>query len=49
MAADSSELGQGAFARICAAEAISPLIRDPAAGAVTVRGLEEAGLRGVTV
>jgi DeoR/GlpR family transcriptional regulator of sugar metabolism len=48
-AADSSKLGQRAFARICAAEAVDTLVTDTAADTETVRRFEEAGLRVVTV
>ena len=49
VAADSSKLGQRAFARICAAEAVDTLVTDTAADAERVRGFEEAGLRVITV
>ncbi|MEV3973282.1 DeoR/GlpR family DNA-binding transcription regulator [Streptomyces sp. NPDC050698] len=49
VAADSGKLGQRAFARICAAEAVDTLVTDTAAGAQTVRRFEEAGLRVLTV
>ncbi|MFF6914756.1 DeoR family transcriptional regulator [Streptomyces sp. NPDC012466] len=49
VAADSSKLGQRAFARICAAEAVDTLVTDTAADVETVRRFEEAGLRVVTV
>jgi DeoR/GlpR family transcriptional regulator of sugar metabolism len=48
VAADSSKLGQRAFARICGAEAVDTLVTDTAADAETVRRFEEAGLRVVT-
>ncbi|MET9869271.1 DeoR/GlpR family DNA-binding transcription regulator [Streptomyces sp. NPDC006386] len=49
VAADSSKLGQRAFARICAVEAVDTLVTDAAADAATLRRFEEAGLRVVTV
>ncbi|MEV0239815.1 DeoR/GlpR family DNA-binding transcription regulator [Streptomyces sp. NPDC050674] len=48
VAADSGKLGQRAFARICAAEAVDTLVTDTAADAQTVRRFEEAGLRVLT-
>ncbi|MFJ3234967.1 DeoR/GlpR family DNA-binding transcription regulator [Streptomyces sp. NPDC086787] len=49
VAADSSKLGQRAFARICAAEVVNTLVTDSAADPDTVRRFEEAGVRVVTV
>ncbi|MFG2556049.1 DeoR/GlpR family DNA-binding transcription regulator [Streptomyces sp. NPDC048581] len=49
VAADSSKLGQRAFARICATDAVDTLVTDTAAPAETVRSFEEAGLKVVTV
>ncbi|GHD05930.1 hypothetical protein GCM10010313_23460 [Streptomyces violarus] len=49
VAADSSKLGQRAFARICAAEAVDTLVTDTVADTETRRRFEEAGLRVVTV
>ncbi|SDP55009.1 transcriptional regulator, DeoR family [Streptomyces sp. cf386] len=49
VAADSSKLGQRAFARICATDAVDTLVTDTAAPAETVRRFEEAGLQVITV
>ncbi|POX49284.1 DeoR/GlpR family DNA-binding transcription regulator [Streptomyces sp. Ru72] len=49
VAADSSKLGQRAFAQICAVQAVDTLVTDTAAGADTVRRFEEAGVRVITV
>lgn len=49
VAADSSKLGQRAFARICAAEAVDTLVTDTAVPAETVRRFEEAGIGVVAV
>lgn len=44
VAADSSKLGQRAFARICAAESVDTLVTDAAAGPETIGRFEEAGV-----
>lgn len=49
VAADSSKLGQRAFARICAAEAVNTLVTDTAVAPDMVRRFEETGVRVVTV
>jgi DeoR family transcriptional regulator of aga operon len=49
VAADSSKLGQRAFARICDANTIDTLVTDTAIATDEVRRFEEAGLRVVTV
>jgi DeoR family transcriptional regulator of aga operon len=49
VAADSSKLGQRAFARICGAERVGTLVTDSAAAPETVRRFEEAGVRVLTV
>ncbi|MDT0436774.1 MULTISPECIES: DeoR/GlpR family DNA-binding transcription regulator [Streptomyces] len=49
VAADSSKLGQRAFARICAAETVGTLVTDTAAPPETVRRFEEAGITVVAV
>ncbi|WP_043677359.1 DeoR/GlpR family DNA-binding transcription regulator [Streptomyces xylophagus] len=49
VAADSSKLGQRAFARICSAEAVNTLVTDTAVGPDMVRRFEEAGVRVVAV
>ncbi|MFI1728053.1 DeoR/GlpR family DNA-binding transcription regulator [Streptomyces acidicola] len=49
VAADSSKLGQRAFAWICATEAVDTLVTDTAADAGTVGRFEEAGVRVLTV
>ncbi|AJE43963.1 DeoR/GlpR family DNA-binding transcription regulator [Streptomyces nodosus] len=49
VAADSSKLGQRAFARICGTESVDTLVTDAAAGTDTVRRFEEAGLRVIVV
>ncbi|CAM5657472.1 DeoR/GlpR family DNA-binding transcription regulator [Streptomyces griseorubiginosus] len=49
VAADSSKLGQRAFARICGAEQIDTLVTDSAADPETVGRFEEAGVRVLTV
>ncbi|MGW5253834.1 DeoR/GlpR family DNA-binding transcription regulator [Streptomyces sp. NPDC004012] len=45
VAADSSKLGQRAFAWICGVESVDTLVTDSAAGADVVRRFEEAGVR----
>ncbi|WP_129311012.1 DeoR/GlpR family DNA-binding transcription regulator [Streptomyces sp. L2] len=49
VAADSSKLGQRAFARICATDAVDTLVTDAAVRPETVHAFEEAGLRVLTV
>jgi len=49
VAADSSKLGQRAFARICAAESVDTLVTDTAAGPETIGRFEEAGIETRTV
>jgi DeoR family transcriptional regulator, aga operon transcriptional repressor len=49
VAADSSKLGQRAFAWICATDAVDTLVTDTTADPDTVRRFEEAGLRVITV
>ncbi|MFE7167972.1 DeoR/GlpR family DNA-binding transcription regulator [Streptomyces sp. NPDC057616] len=49
VAADSSKLGQRAFARICGAGEVGTLVTDTGAGADEVRRFEEAGLTVLTV
>ncbi|MBE8470487.1 DeoR/GlpR family DNA-binding transcription regulator [Streptomyces justiciae] len=49
VAADSSKLGQRAFARICAVETVDTLVTDTAVGTETVRRFEEAGVRVLAV
>jgi DeoR family transcriptional regulator of aga operon len=49
VAADSSKLGQRAFARICSAESVNTLVTDTAVGPDMVRRFEEAGVRVVAV
>ncbi|MGW7202432.1 DeoR/GlpR family DNA-binding transcription regulator [Streptomyces sp. NPDC054837] len=49
VAADSSKLGQRAFARICASDAVDTLVTDTAADQDAVRSFEEAGIRVVAV
>ncbi|WP_105972608.1 DeoR/GlpR family DNA-binding transcription regulator [Streptomyces geranii] len=49
VAADSSKLGQRAFARICAVEAVDTLVTDTAADEEMVGRFEEAGVRVITV
>ncbi|MER6012245.1 DeoR/GlpR family DNA-binding transcription regulator [Streptomyces bluensis] len=49
VAADSSKLGQRAFAWICATEAVDTLVTDTAVDAGTVGRFEEAGVRVLTV
>ncbi|MFD4506896.1 DeoR/GlpR family DNA-binding transcription regulator [Streptomyces sp. NPDC058457] len=49
VAADSSKLGERAFARICAAELVDTLVTDTAAAPEAVRRFEEAGIRVLTV
>jgi DeoR family transcriptional regulator of aga operon len=44
VAADSSKLGQRAFARICGAEWVGTLVTDAAAGPETIGRFEEAGI-----
>lgn len=44
VAADSSKLGQRAFARICAAESVDTLVTDAAAGPEMIGRFEEAGV-----
>ncbi|MGW0831599.1 DeoR/GlpR family DNA-binding transcription regulator [Streptomyces prunicolor] len=44
VAADSSKLGQRAFARICSVESVNTLVTDAGVGADMVRRFEEAGL-----
>jgi DeoR family transcriptional regulator of aga operon len=45
VAADSSKLGQRAFARICSVESVNTLVTDAGVGADMVRRFEEAGVR----
>ncbi|GGX58390.1 DeoR/GlpR family DNA-binding transcription regulator [Streptomyces fructofermentans] len=49
VAADSSKLGQRAFARICPTASVDTLVTDSAAGEDVVRRFEEAGVTVVTV
>ncbi|MCX5243581.1 DeoR/GlpR family DNA-binding transcription regulator [Streptomyces prunicolor] len=49
VAADSSKLGQRAFARICSVESVNTLVTDAGVGADMVRRFEEAGVRVVAV
>jgi DeoR family transcriptional regulator of aga operon len=49
VAADSSKLGQRAFARICSAESVNTLVTDTAVAPDMVRRFEEAGVRVVAV
>ena len=49
VAADSSKLGQRAFARICGADEVDTLVTDTAASADEVRRFEETGLTVITV
>ncbi|WP_216587471.1 DeoR/GlpR family DNA-binding transcription regulator [Streptomyces brasiliscabiei] len=49
VAADSSKLGQRAFAWICATESVDTLVTDSAAAPETVRRFEEAGVRVIAV
>ncbi|MFD5812711.1 DeoR/GlpR family DNA-binding transcription regulator [Streptomyces sp. NPDC127038] len=49
VAADSSKLGQRAFARICAAESVDTLVTDTAAAPETIERFEEAGVAVITV
>jgi DeoR family transcriptional regulator of aga operon len=49
VAADSSKLGQRAFARICAAELVDTLVTDTAVAEETVRRFEEAGIQVLAV
>ncbi|MFI1438424.1 DeoR/GlpR family DNA-binding transcription regulator [Streptomyces fructofermentans] len=49
VAADSSKLGQRAFARICPTASVDTLVTDSAAGDDVVRRFEEAGVTVVTV
>ncbi|MFI6559215.1 DeoR/GlpR family DNA-binding transcription regulator [Streptomyces sp. NPDC050534] len=49
VAADSSKLGQRAFARICGADEVDTLVTDTAASADEVRRFEETGLTVLTV
>ncbi|MEU1038603.1 DeoR/GlpR family DNA-binding transcription regulator [Streptomyces sp. NPDC005551] len=49
VAADSSKLGQRAFARICAADAVDILVTDTAVAGETVRRFEEAGVEVLAV
>jgi len=49
VAADSSKLGQRAFARICSVESVNTLVTDTAVTPETVRRFEEAGVRVVAV
>ncbi|MEV6587011.1 DeoR/GlpR family DNA-binding transcription regulator [Streptomyces acidicola] len=49
VAADSSKLGQRAFAWICATEAVDTLVTDAAVDEGTVGRFEEAGVRVLTV
>ncbi|MFF1357562.1 DeoR/GlpR family DNA-binding transcription regulator [Streptomyces sp. NPDC058297] len=49
VAADSSKLGQRAFARICATERIGTLVTDSAVDAATVERFEEAGVKVLAV
>ncbi|MEV5534914.1 DeoR/GlpR family DNA-binding transcription regulator [Streptomyces prunicolor] len=49
VAADSSKLGQRAFARICSVESVNTLVTDAGVGADVVRRFEEAGVRVVAV
>ena len=49
VAADSSKLGQRAFARICSAESVDTLVTDTAVAPETARRFEEAGVRVLAV
>ncbi|MFE5028452.1 DeoR/GlpR family DNA-binding transcription regulator [Streptomyces sp. NPDC056656] len=49
VAADSSKLGQRAFARICSTERIGTLVTDRAVDAATVERFEEAGVKVLAV
>jgi DeoR family transcriptional regulator of aga operon len=49
VAADSSKLGQRAFARIRATDAVDTLVTDAAVRPETVHAFEEAGLQVLTV
>lgn len=49
VAADSSKLGQRAFARICAAESVGTLVTDAAVGPETIGRFEEAGIEVMAV
>ena len=49
VAADSSKLGQRAFARICGADEVDTLVTDTAASPDEVRRFEETGLTVITV
>ncbi|MCX4647237.1 MULTISPECIES: DeoR/GlpR family DNA-binding transcription regulator [unclassified Streptomyces] len=49
VAADSSKLGQRAFARICSTERIGTLVTDSAVDAATVERFEEAGVKVLAV
>lgn len=49
VAADSSKLGQRAFARICSAESVNTLVTDVAVSGDMVRRFEEAGVQVVAV
>ncbi|MGW0825740.1 DeoR/GlpR family DNA-binding transcription regulator [Streptomyces sp. NPDC002845] len=49
VAADSSKLGQRAFARICGVDSVNTLVTDSAVEAQTVRRFAEAGVRVVAV
>ncbi|MFF1686778.1 MULTISPECIES: DeoR/GlpR family DNA-binding transcription regulator [unclassified Streptomyces] len=49
VAADSSKLGQRAFARICSTERIGTLVTDSAVDAATVELFEEAGVKVLAV
>ncbi|MFI9645681.1 DeoR/GlpR family DNA-binding transcription regulator [Streptomyces sp. NPDC052040] len=49
VAADSSKLGQRAFARICGVESVDTLVTDVAVTAEAVRRFEEAGVRVIAV
>ncbi|MEU4083374.1 DeoR/GlpR family DNA-binding transcription regulator [Streptomyces aureus] len=49
VAADSSKLGQRAFARICSATSVDTLVTDTAADPGTIRRFEEAGIEVMAV
>ncbi|KAB1988965.1 DeoR/GlpR family DNA-binding transcription regulator [Streptomyces triticiradicis] len=49
VAADSSKLGQRAFARICSAGSVDVLVTDTAAGPETIGRFEEAGIEVMAV
>ncbi|MEV6015049.1 MULTISPECIES: DeoR/GlpR family DNA-binding transcription regulator [unclassified Streptomyces] len=49
VAADSSKLGQRAFARICAADSVDTLVTDTAAAPETIQRFEEAGVAVIAV